>query len=245
MEQHHVQDAYLKLFREQGGRIWVFSKVDGTRQIRPTSKCTVEEDFQSSELESEQNTKIETPAIKILKALAVGEKVPLNSQKLVAQWMSLHNVRNKKIRDAILEEEGVDRYDEWYRRLLAREQSLAATFRFGSVCGLSAADESLLTSDNPVVDFYVEGRVCRLLPLNPRKFLLLSREDGQIQSEEQSLGQLVNGMTWVNAYEQVFSSQQEIDIESVKNRISPAEIMTREDHQRTYGDLCLGEVVRS
>ncbi len=42
-----------------------------------------------------------------------------------------------------------------------------------------------------------------------------------------------------------FSSQQEIDIESVKNRMSPAEIMTREDHQRTYGDLCRGEVSRS
>ena len=68
MNKHHVQEAYLKSFEDQSGKLWVYPKTGGKAFKRPAKYCTAEEDFQSDELESMQNRLVETPGIRALRA---------------------------------------------------------------------------------------------------------------------------------------------------------------------------------
>ena len=51
MNQHGIQEAYLKKFAAPGGRIWVIGKLGGKPLAKPPGQCAAEENFQSEQLE--------------------------------------------------------------------------------------------------------------------------------------------------------------------------------------------------
>lgn len=119
MNQHSVQEAYFKSFRdEKTGRLWVYTRDGRQRFQKPTKWCTAENDFQSELLEREQNTIVEKPGIEALRRLVHAGKLSEADYSLICQWTALHLIRNQKMRNETSEAYQKQFADEFEMELL-------------------------------------------------------------------------------------------------------------------------------
>jgi hypothetical protein len=65
VNQHGVQEAYYKSFRDRG-QIWIYPKTGGRAFRKPISWCTAETDFQSERLEKIQGEVVENHGIRAI-----------------------------------------------------------------------------------------------------------------------------------------------------------------------------------
>jgi len=212
MDQHNVQEAYLKNFCVDG-RIWVYDKKGNKPISKPASQCTVEEDFQSEILEKYQNTNIESPGIKKLRKILDGILISEEEFELIKYWTALHIIRNHKFRNV----SGVD-YDSYFDQLLDIENkfSLYYCYCFKYKC---PDGKYLITSDNPVLEFRNGDSINRILTLSPRELILFSPINDTIKHEKLDLTEFVNSMLWAHSENCVFSNQKDLPISSFEQNI--------------------------
>src|ERR1035437_3366157 len=119
MNQHSVQEAYLKNFCSNG-QIWEHN-VETKLSVRKSAKyCTSEKDFQPELLEKIQNATIESPGIKAINKLLDGGSITQEEFDLLRQWIALHIIRNQKYRNTPL----ID-YNSNYEKLIDIEIKFA------------------------------------------------------------------------------------------------------------------------
>ncbi len=126
MNQHSVQEAYLKRFAAPGGRIWVYSKKGGEPVPRSSRHCAAEEDFQSAQLEFYQQQVVESPGIK---ALRVGGALSDDEFAQMLMWMGLHIIRTNKAREQLFE--SAADYERRFYGELRKEQLFSAYIGMG------------------------------------------------------------------------------------------------------------------
>ena len=100
MNQHSIQEAYLKKFAAPGGRIWVYSKEGGEPVPKPPGQCASEKDFQSAQLEFYQQQVVENSGIK---SLRVNGALSDDEFEHMSMWMGLHIIRTRKARQQLFE----------------------------------------------------------------------------------------------------------------------------------------------
>jgi hypothetical protein len=212
MNQHNVQEAYLKNFCVDG-RIWVYDKKVNKPISKPASQCTVEEDFQSEILEKYQNRNIESPGIKKLRKLLDGLSINENEFELIRYWTDLHIIRNQKFRN----ESGID-YNSYFDHLFDIENKFSLYYRycFKYKC---PNGKYLITSDNPIIEFSISGSINRILTLSPDELILFSPINDTIKHEEIEFSEFVNSMLWAHAANCIFSNQKELPVSLFEQNI--------------------------
>jgi hypothetical protein len=211
MNQHGVQEAYYKSFRDRG-QIWVYPKAGEQAFRKPISWCTAETDFQSKELEKAQCDIIENHGIKAIWHLLKPGRLSDEQYKILLGWIALHLTRTPKMRSALFQtNQDYEREFpvEFTRQLLG----LRASYIVADVYACDSP-KFLTTSDNPVLEFDVErgGKSILILPISPSKFVQLSSDGRRWQHEERSVEELVNAMIWASAFKYVFSHRGDVDI---------------------------------
>ncbi len=96
MNQHCIQEAYYKSFRDKG-EIWVYPNVGGQAFRKPISWCTAETDFQSKELEKMQTDIIEDHGIRAIWHLLKPGRLSEQQYKILLGWIALHLTRAPKV----------------------------------------------------------------------------------------------------------------------------------------------------
>lgn len=212
MDQHNVQEAYLKEFCVKG-RLWVHDKMTRKGISQPASKCTIEDGFQSDILERYQNEKIESPGIKALRKILNGNSIGENEFEIVRYWTALHIIRNPNFRSA----PDID-YNAYFYKLIDIENkfSLNYCYCFKYKC---PDGEYFITSDNPVLDLTIGEFIVRMLPLSPKEVILLSPINNIFWHEKLEMTELVNSMQWAHSHKCIFSNQKNIPISSYEQNI--------------------------
>src|SRR5438132_7326832 len=121
MNQHSVQEAYLKKFAAPGGRIWVYSKEGGEPVPKPPRQCASEKDFQSPKLEFYQQQVVESPGIRCLR---VNGALFDDEFEQMSRWMGLHIIRVRKAREQRFE--SAADYERRFHDELRDEQHFSA-----------------------------------------------------------------------------------------------------------------------
>jgi len=215
VNQHGVQEAYYKSFRDRG-QIWVYPKVGGQAFRKPISWCTAESDFQSAELEKAQDKLIENHGIKAIWHLLKPGRLSEQQYKILLGWIALHLTRTPKTRNTLFQTSQDYERDfsvEFTRQLLGLRSSYAVADVY--TCD---SPKFLITSDNPVLEFDVErgGKSILILPISPSRFVQLSSDGRRWRHEERSVEELVNAMIWASAFKYVFSHRGDADITKCK-----------------------------
>jgi hypothetical protein len=215
MEQHGIQEAYYKSFRDRG-KIWVYPKVGGPAFRKPISWCTTETDFQSEALEKAQADIIENHGIKAIWHLLKPGRLSHQQYELLLKWIALHLTRNPKARSTFFESReayGREFPIEFSRQLFGLGSSYAVADVY--TCD---SPQFLVTSDNPVLEFDVEqgGKSILVLPISPSKFVQLSSDGRRWQHEERTVEELMNTMICASAFKYVFSHQGDFNIRTSK-----------------------------
>ena len=122
MNQHSIQEAYLKKFCVNG-RLWVHDVKTKLVKLRPASQCTTEKDFQTLSLEQKQNRTIESPGIKSLRKLLTNKSIDQSDYESILLWLSLHIVRNENFRNR-----PIINYETDYEKLLDIEKNFSRNF---------------------------------------------------------------------------------------------------------------------
>jgi hypothetical protein len=214
MNQHHVQEAYLKSFRDpKTGKVWVYSKTTGEKSKKSTAHCAAENDFQSEQLERAQNDIIESPGIKILKQLQLQGGLSEVEYHLISQWTALHIIRSAKMR-SVFNETGKN-YEKQFSDEFEKELAFSKSF-FGFVSTYKCSSSKFfVTSDQPIMEMKCSGHIVRLFVLSPEKLVQFSSRNGTFLHEQESLEDIVNSMLWAQAAE-IYSHRDDVDTDKLK-----------------------------
>ena len=215
MEQHGVQEAYYKSFRDRG-QIWVYPKLGGPAFRKPISWCTAETDFQSEPLEKAQANTIENHGIKAVWHLLKPGRLSHEQYELLLKWMALHLTRNPKARTTFFESNQAYEREfpvEFSRQLFGLQSSYAVADVY--MCN---SPQFLVTSDNPVLEFDIEhgGKSILIVPISPSKFVQLSSDGRRWHHEERTVEELINAMICASAFKYIFSHQGDFSITRCK-----------------------------
>jgi hypothetical protein len=209
MNQHHVQEAYLRKFAAPGGRIWVYSKLGSKPVAKPPRQCAAEEDFQSPQLEFYQQQAIESPGIK---ALRLNGSLSDAEFEQVSIWMGLHIIRTQKAKENLFTS-AID-YEQRFHGELRKEQLFSAYYRYAYV-HVVAEPNFVVTSDDPVIEFWCEDFLMRACAVNPQKLVFFSPQDGKLD-HELPLHDFFNAMMWGSRGEFVYSHRQDLNVGKLK-----------------------------
>lgn len=212
MNQHNVQEAYLKNF-ETKGQIWVIEKKTGNIKRRPAGQCTAEEDFQSYELERFQNDKIESRGITKLRKIDSEESLTNEDATAILNWTALHSIRNKRFR----EESGIDYNDKFYE-LLEIEIKFTYNFRFFYTYKCQD-DKFFISSDNPVLDFTIGQNYLRILPWSPSKLIVFTPIDDKPIHSNVEFTEMTNSMIFSKTYEEIYSHKKELPLNRFRKNV--------------------------
>lgn len=232
MNQHNIQEAYFKLFRDtKTGKVWVYPKDRQRKFARSTNWCTAENDFQSESLELNQNRVVETPGIQALRRLLTpSARLSEPEYRLISQWTALHLIRNPKMRN-VFAQDGKDFErefpDEFEKELLFSE----SYYKFAHVYVCSGAD-FFITSDNPVVEVSCSEHFVRFLVLSPQKLVQFSSRNGRLSHEEECMEDFVNAMIWAGAHKYVFSHCGDLDIDKYEKTTNRWGMIPRLEEQK-------------
>jgi hypothetical protein len=199
MKQHSIQKAYLKNFCVNG-KLWVHEKSSKKSFSKLASKCTIEENFQSPEIEYIQNKLIENPGIKAINKLRMNKMLELSDYKYLLYWSSLHIIRSEKYRNT---PEIKLNYN--YQELIDTEIKFCEYFTFylRFNCG---PGNFFLTSDDPIIELIINKSILRLFPISPSELSVFSSVEQDIIFPG-SVVELINSTIWLKAYKHVFSNQ--------------------------------------
>jgi hypothetical protein len=240
VNQHGVQEAYYKSFRDKG-KIWVYPKVGGQAFRKPTSWCTAETDFQSKELEKVQADIIESHGIRAIWHLLKPGRLSEQQYKILLGWIALHLTRAPKVRNTLFQTN--QHYErefpvEFTRQLLGLRSSYAVADVY--TCD---SPKFLITCDNPVLEFDIErgGKSILILPISPARFVQLSSDARRWQHEECSVDEFVNAMIWASAFKYVFSHRGDVDItkcKEISERFDIAPVLETQSFQLCLNAAC-------
>jgi hypothetical protein len=128
-------------------------------------------------------------------------------------WLSLHHIRNQNFRkNSGLPHE--DRFEE----LLSIEKRFAQNFKYFFRYQCSDR-EFFITSDNPVIDFWVSSpyrHLVRVLTWSPHEAFVFSPIDSSKPPRRQdvSFPTLINTLLYGSCYKEVYSSKKDVDVQS-------------------------------
>jgi hypothetical protein len=209
MNQHSIQKAYLKKFAAPGGRVWVYSKNGGEPTPEPPGKCASEEDFQSDTLEFYQQKVIESPGIK---ALRVNGSLSDDEFEQMSMWMGLHIVRTEKARQQLFA--SAADYERRFRDELRKERQFSAYYRY-AYTHLVAEPNFVVTSDDPVVEFWCEDFLMRACAVSPQKLIFFSPREGKF-GHELPLHDFFNAMMWGSPGQRLYSHRADLRVDDLK-----------------------------
>jgi hypothetical protein len=230
MNQHHVQEAYLKSFRDpKTGKVWVYSKTTGERFQKSSEHCSAEIDFQSAQLEKAQNDIVESPGIKALKQLQLSGGLSDAEYHLVSQWTALHLIRNAKMRQ-VFNEAGQD-YEKQFSDEFEKELAFTKSY-FGFVSTYTSSNANFfVTSDHPVLEVKCSNHFVRLFVLSPQKLIQFSSLTGNISHEQESMEDFVNSMLWAQSSE-IYSHRGDVDTNKLKTVVEKWNMIPRLENQK-------------
>lgn len=209
MNQHSIQEAYLKKFAAPGGRICVYLKRGGRAVLKPPGQCAAEEDFQSPELEFYQQQAIESPGIKALRA---NGELSDEEFEQVSVWMGLHIIRTKTAREQLFE--SATDYQSRFHDELRKEQLFLAYYRYAYIHAV-AEPNFVVTSDDPVIEFWCEDFLLRACALTPQKLIFFSPLAGKFE-HELPMHDFFNAMMWGSPGEYLYSHRADLRIDDLK-----------------------------
>jgi uncharacterized protein DUF4238 len=209
MNQHHVQEAYLKKFAAPDGRIWVYSKRGGRPVPRPPKQCAAEEDFQSDVLEFYQQQVIETPGIR---ALRVSGSLSDEEFEQMSMWMGLHVIRTKQAREQLFQ--SAADYERRFIDELRKEQEFSPYYRYAYTHDITEPN-FVVTSDDPVAEFTAAGALIRACALSPQKLIFLLPIDRRFE-HELPLHDFFNAMMCGLPGDHLYSQRGDLDVDQLK-----------------------------
>jgi hypothetical protein len=222
-QQHHVQEAYLKSFEDETGKLWVYPKNGGKPFRRSAGQCTAEENFQSDALEFLQNRMIETPGIRALRETG---RVSDSQYASISMWMGLHILRNQKSLAQLFRSRAD--WEQRFNQELQTERMFSGYYRFVFICELTEDSDYWLTSDNPVIELAIGEDLVRCCTISPKKMILFSPID-DLPTHEIGIKALFNAMVWANAHEHIFSHKGDVSIEKLKEHAKAFDMFPREE----------------
>lgn len=220
MNQHSIQEAYLKLFCVNG-KLWAHDINTKTALNKPASWCTSEVDFQPEFLDRIQNDMFESPGIKSLKKLLDGNTISLDEFDIVRYWSALHIIRSQKYRN----NPNVN-YEIDYHKMIEKEMLFSHYFKHSYICE-STDGKYFITSDNPIIEIPSNDSIIRVFTISPTKLLLLTPIDEKIRSTEIEFTELVNTSLWANAYKYVFSDKKVLPLSTYDENIKKWNIVVK------------------
>jgi hypothetical protein len=214
MNQHTVQKAYLKLFKDSTGRIQVYRKTGGKPVPKPASDCAAEEDFQPVELERFQQKFVESPASRALRVTGLWTE---DEFKPISMWVALHIIRCSK---SLF---GSD--EEYSRRFPAEFESELLSSDYYKFVFVHRCQNGrfLVTSDRPIVELMVEGLRVRCFAKSPEKLILFSPIN-DVPQFEIPIEDYFNAMIWAFADEFIYSHRRGVSMEQLKHLASKLEM---------------------
>ena len=185
MNQHIIQKAWLKQFHENG-QVRVVDRATLDSECLKPKKVAYIRDVQSPENEC-SDRKIESAAIDALCALKKGATTLTDETRhAVREWVAIHHARS--IRDIQnLNKAGIN-YERGRTPLMNDSRAIVAKFKDIYVIKLTAEDEPLILSDQPIVQL---KDVAMALPFSPRMMIILGNDDPN--------GHTFRGRTWNEA----------------------------------------------
>jgi hypothetical protein len=223
MNQHEVQEAYLKKFAAPNGRIWVYSKLGGTPLAKPPSECAAAEDFQSEQLEFYQQQIVESAGIK---ALRVNGSLSDKEFQQMSMWMGLHIIRTKKAREKLFESPAD--YEQRFHDEFRKEKFFSAYYRYAYV-HVVAEPNFVVTSDNPVVEFTCANFYIRACALSPHKLIFFSPNSGKLE-HELPLHDFFNAMMWGSSGEHIYSHRPDLNVEQLERFVRDYNLLGATEH---------------
>ena len=209
MNQHSIQEAYLKKFAAPGGRIWVYSKRGGKPVLKPAAQCAAEEDFQSEELEFYQQQVIESLGIK---ALRVNGSLSDEEFEQMSMWMGLHIIRTRTAREQLFE--SAADYQSRFHDELRKEQLFSAYYRYAYAHAV-AEPNFVITSDDPVIEFSCERFLIRACAVTPQKLIFGSPLPGKFE-HTLPMHDFFNAMMWGSPGDRLYSHRPNLRVEDLQ-----------------------------
>jgi hypothetical protein len=211
MNQHSIQEAYLKKFCAKG-KLWSHNVKTKLAVMKTAKCCTTQVDFQPDIFEKMQNNTIESPGIKALNKVIGNMNITQDEFTLIRYWSALHCIRNQYFRSI----PNVD-YKVNYEKLMDIEMKFSYNFRY-MYKHFCSKDEFLITSDNPVIELVVADTIVRVFSLSPKEALIMTPEIKEISHDSLNMTDTINTMIWMTAYNNVFSDRKELPYDDyVKN----------------------------
>ena len=205
MNQHSIQEAYLKKFAAPGGRIWVYVKRGGHPVPKPPGHCAAEKDFQSEKLEFYQQQVIESPGIKAMRA---NGSLSDEEFEQVSMWMGLHIIRTNPARERLFESPAD--YESRFHDELRKEQLFSAYYRYAFTHTVAEPD-FVITSDNSVIEFWCERFLIRACAVTPQKLIFFSPLPGRFE-HELPIHDFFNAMMWGSPGDHLYSHRPDLGI---------------------------------
>ena len=214
MNQHSIQEAYYKAFRNVDDKIWVYPKDGSEKFSKPTSWCTAENDFQSAALEHAQANVVESSGIKALRSLLCSRGLSESEYTFVSQWIALHMLRNQRMRNA---PSGlVKDYEHGFPAEFEKELLfLQSHYKFVHVY-TSTTSSCFITSDDPLLEFQCGEDMVLFLTITPQKLVRLSPRIETLKCEEACFEDFVNAMIWSKAFKYAFSHSDDVDVKKLE-----------------------------
>lgn len=226
MNQHHIQEAYLKNFADKG-KLWVFNNMTESYSSKPASQCTIEENFQSDQLEKLQNATIESPGIQKLRKLVSKGNLSDDDIKTILYWTALHTIRNKNFRG----NSGLN-YQSDFDELLNTEKLFTNYFRYIFIYSCNQ-NNFFITSDNPIIEFYIGDKILRVLTWSPQKAILFSPIDNY-PSHEVEFSEMVNSMLLAGSFAEIYSNNKNLPIKKYKENIEEYNLKPKTENTLFY-----------
>ena len=209
MNQHSIQEAYLKKFAAPGGRIWVYSKRGGKPVLKSPAQCAAQEDFQSEALEFYQQQVIESPGIKALRAN--GELSDEEFEQM-SMWMGLHIIRTKSAREQLFQ--SAADYESGFHDELRKEQLFSGYYRYAYTHAV-AEPNFVVTSDDPVIEFSCEHFFIRACAVTPQKLIFFSPLPGKFE-HELPMHDFFNAMMWGSPGDCLYSHRADLRVDDLR-----------------------------
>jgi len=219
MNQHQIQEAYLKTFVGSDNKLWVYRKNLDMKPIKVAPlNCTVLKDFQSVEKEEFQNKAIETPGIKALRKLIknVGE-ITDGEIEIIFNWMALHSIRNQRARERIFQNK--TEYENHFDNIYDQENKYLQDFNFCDQYTIHEKNEFFITSDNPVFKVNIKDTIVLFLTLSPTKAIILTTHGKRPFHNSMTIPESVNSMLYANCINEIYSNQENLPIARYENNL--------------------------
>ena len=230
MNQHSVQEAYFKSFRNSDGKVWVYPKEGSGRFQKPTSWCTAENDFQSEALEKAQANIVESPGIRALRSALKPSGLSELEYNLLLQWSALHILRNQRMRSA-LKDAGKD-YEWEFRGEFEMELLFSKGYYTHAKVYTCSGSSFFVTSDDPIVEFSCYDHYVRFFVISPQKLIQLSSRDGMFSHEQECFEDFVNSMILSKAFKHIYSHRDNVDVTRYKSIADKWDMIPRLETQK-------------